>query len=134
MSVDDNTTIKNLLITITQALDGSDVETKGISVSLATGLNQTDDKVTSYPKAPTAVNLTSADVALTGAGQLVGFYVNSTSAGTVVIRDGTTAGGTAISGTITPAIGYHAFPAAVSTGVFLSLSGTINVTAFVIPA
>jgi len=134
MAVEENTTIKNLLLTIAQALDSSDIETKGIGVSLLTGLNRTDDSVTSYPKAPTPVNLTSANVALTGAGQLVGIYVNSTSAGTVVIRDGTTAGDTAISGTITPAIGYHAFPAAVSTGVFLSLSGTINVTAFVIPA
>ena len=63
-------------------------------------------------------------------GTLLGFYVNSTGGGTVVVIDGKTSGGTAISGTITPVIGFHRFPAACSTGCFITLSGTINITAF----
>lgn len=134
MAVNADTTMKNLLLTIAQALDGDNVESQGVPVSLATGLNQTDDKVTAYPVRPTAVNLTAAVAALTGAGQILGFYVNSTSAGSLVIKDGTTTGGTAISGTITPAVGYHPFPASVTTGAFFDVSGTINITAFVVPA
>jgi hypothetical protein len=77
-----------------------------------------------------AKNLTaSGAVSLTG-GDLLGFYVNSTSAGTIVIRDGTTSSGTAISGTITPAIGFHRYPADCNTGCYATLGGTIDVTFF----
>jgi len=38
--------------------------------------------------------------------QLLGFYVSSTSAGTIVLKEGG-ASGTAISGTITPAVGFQ---------------------------
>lgn len=63
-------------------------------------------------------------------GNLLGFYVNSTTAGTVVIRDGITSAGTAISGTITPAIGWKDFPAYCTTGCFIVCAGTgINITA-----
>lgn len=67
------------------------------------------------------------------AGQLLGFYVNSTSAGVVHFYDdaatGTTTG---ISGDITPAIGFQRFPASFANGLNMVLvSGTINVTLFV---
>lgn len=77
--------------------------------------------------APT--NLTGSGAVSLVPGTLLGFYVNSTTGGTVVVRDGTTASGTAISGTITPAIGFHRFPAACATGCYLSLANTINLTA-----
>jgi hypothetical protein len=51
--------------------------------------------------------------------QLLGFYVNSTSGGTLVLRRGGS-GGTVISGTITPVIGWHAFPA--------DVGGTLHAT------
>ena len=63
--------------------------------------------------------------------QLLGFYVASTTAGTVVIKDGGSSG-TALSGTITPAAGvYHNFPANVGTSAYATLGGTnIDVTFF----
>lgn len=61
------------------------------------------------------VNLTSTGIVSETSGVLLGFYVNSTSGGTIVISvggaTGATTGGTAISGTITPVIGFHRFPA-----------------------
>lgn len=62
-------------------------------------------------------------------GTLLGFYVNSTSAGTIIIKDGGT-GGTALSGTITPAIGFHRFPCEIITSGFATIGGTLNVTLF----
>lgn len=61
---------------------------------------------------------------------MLGFYVASTSSGTLVIRDGG-ASGTAISGTITPAAGWHSFPAAFATNLHVTVANTISVTFFV---
>jgi hypothetical protein len=64
-------------------------------------------------------------------GSLVGFYVASTTSGTIVLRDGGS-GGTAISGTITPAAGWHTFPAAITSasGAYATIANTISVTFF----
>ena len=77
----------------------------------------------------TPILLTSSGSVSLTSGTLLGFYVNSTSSGTIVVRDGGS-GGTAISGTITPAIGFHRFPAYCRTGCYLTLANTISVTAF----
>lgn len=79
----------------------------------------------------TPINLSASGAVSLGTGNLIGFYVNSTTSGTVVVRDGG-ASGTAISGTITPSVGFHPFPAAItsSSGCYLTLANTINVTAF----
>ena len=75
-------------------------------------------------------NITSTGAVSTGACQLIGFYVNSTSSGTLVLTDGG-AGGTAMSGTITPAVGFHRFPANVGTSLYATIAGTaLNVTFF----
>ncbi len=66
-------------------------------------------------------------------GALLGFYVNSTTAGTIVLKDGGSSG-TDMSGTITPAIGWHRFPASFGTDLFAKMGGTINVTFFTVPA
>lgn len=64
-------------------------------------------------------------------GELLGFYVNSTSAGTLILYDDSSTGTTtAISGTITPAIGFHRFPAGLVNGLGVVVGGTINVTFF----
>lgn len=64
---------------------------------------------------------------------LLGFYVNSTNVGTLVLRDGG-ASGTQISGTITPAIGFHRFPAHISGGLHATRGGTaMDVNFFYIP-
>ena len=77
-----------------------------------------------------AVNLTSSGAISAGPCQLLGFYVNSTSSGTLVIKDGG-ASGTALSGTITPAIGWHRFPATIGTSAYATIANTLNVTFFI---
>ena len=79
------------------------------------------------------VNLSATADISTTKGHLLGFYVNSTSGGTLVLRDGGS-GGTVISGTITPAIGYHEFPAESQTasGFHATIAvAALNATFFV---
>lgn len=73
------------------------------------------------------VNLTSTNAISSVPGNLVGFYVNSTSSGTIVLRDGG-ASGAAITGTITPDDGWHPFPASFSTSAHATIANTLNVT------
>jgi len=75
-------------------------------------------------------NITATGAVSTGPCQLIGFYVNSTTTGTVVLRDGG-ASGTVMSGTITPAIGFHRFPANAGTSLHATIAGTaLDVTFF----
>ena len=75
-------------------------------------------------------NITATGAVSTGACQLIGFYVNNTTAGTLVLRDGG-ASGTVMSGTITPAIGFHRFPANVGVSLYATIAGTaLDVTFF----
>jgi hypothetical protein len=80
------------------------------------------------------INLTASAVPLARPCELLGFYVNSTSTGTIVFHDSASAStNNAISGTITPAIGYHPFPASLGSGLRVVIANTINVTLFVKP-
>ena len=63
-------------------------------------------------------------------GHLLGFYVNSTTGGTLVLRDGGS-GGTVLCGTITPAIGFHRFPVSFTNGLHATIANTLYVTLFV---
>ena len=75
-------------------------------------------------------NITATGAVTPGPCQLIGFYVNSTTIGTLVLRDGG-ASGTVMSGTITPAIGFHRFPANVGTSLHATIAGTaLDVTFF----
>lgn len=74
-------------------------------------------------------NITSTASVCGNPCRLLGFYVNSTTSGTLVLRDGG-ASGTAISGTITPAIGFHRFPADITTSLHATIANTLNVTFF----
>lgn len=75
-------------------------------------------------------NITATGAVTTGPCQLIGFYVNSTNGGTLVLRDGGS-GGTVMCGTITPAIGFHRFPANVGSSLHATIAGTaLNVTFF----
>lgn len=87
----------------------------------------------------TPVNLTATNDVYTNAASggnddcvLLGFYVNSTVAGTLALKKGGS-GGTAITGTITPAIGWHAFPASCPGGLHATIANTLNVTFIVVP-
>ena len=74
-------------------------------------------------------NITATGAVTTGPCQLLGIYVNSTIAGTLVLRDGG-ASGTVMSGTITPTIGFHRFPANVGTSLYATEGGALDVTFF----
>jgi len=75
-------------------------------------------------------NITATGAVSTGACQLIGFYVNNTTIGTLVLRDGG-ASGTVMSGTITPAIGFHRFPANVGVSLYATIGGSaLDVTFF----
>ena len=75
-------------------------------------------------------NITETGAVSTGACQLIGFYVNNTTIGTLVLRDGG-ASGTVMSGTITPAVGFHRFPANVGTSLYATIGGSaLDVTFF----
>jgi hypothetical protein len=75
-------------------------------------------------------NITATGAVSTGACQLIGFYVNNTTVGTLILRNGG-ASGEVMSGTITPAIGFHRFPAYVSNSLYATIGGSaLDVTFF----
>lgn len=74
-----------------------------------------------------ARNLTATGTVWNTSGRLLGFYVNSTSSGTIVLRDGG-ASGTTLTGTITPAVGWHSLPITFATDLHFTEGGTIDVT------
>ena len=76
----------------------------------------------------TPVNRTDTGSVSLAPGTLLGFYVNSTTAATVVIGNGSNAAGTALSGTITPAIGWHEFPAYCTAGCYVTITNTLDAT------
>jgi len=76
-----------------------------------------------------STNLTATGDISTVHSELLGFYVNSTTAGTLVFRSGG-ASGTVLNGTITPAVGFHTFPANGEGGLHATIGGTLNVTFF----
>ena len=75
-------------------------------------------------------NITATGAVTSGPCQLIGFYVNSTTIGTLVLKDGGS-GGTALGGTITPTIGFHRYPATVGTSLHATIAGSaLDVTFF----
>jgi len=74
-------------------------------------------------------NITATGAVSTGPCQLIGFYVNNTTVGTLVLRNGGS-GGEVMSGTITPTIGFHRFPANVGVSLYATVGGTLDVTFF----
>lgn len=102
-----------------------------LKTTLATALNRLDDAISSFEKMWTPVNLTASGQILSAPGQIKGFYVNSTSSGTVRIADNTAAGSGYLQATATPAIGWHEFPSILSVGGYVTIANTIDVTFFV---
>ena len=81
-------------------------------------------------QAGTPINKTSTGTVSVVGGSLIGFYVNSTTSGTIVLRTGSagTSSGTAISGTITPAVGWHTYAVYCVGGLHATIANTIDVT------
>lgn len=81
---------------------------------------------------PTVITATG-DVVATRDCYLLGFFVSSTTTGTLVLRKGGS-GGTVMSGTITPAAGaFYRFPAFCAGGLHATVANTISVTFFTVP-
>lgn len=78
-------------------------------------------------------NITATGLVTDKPGALLGFYVNSTTGGTLVLKDGG-ASGTVISGTITPAIGFHRYPVGFGTNLHATIANTLDVTFSYVPA
>lgn len=77
------------------------------------------------------LNLTASALVKTGDGVLAGMYVNSTSSGTIKFWNNTSATGTVINNTITPAVGYHDLGNAnFETGLYATIGGTLDVTLY----
>lgn len=86
-----------------------------------------------YAETGTPINLTATGTVSKVSGTLLGFYVNNTAGGTLVIRSGASgaATGTAISGTITPVIGFHQFNAYCPSGCHATIAvAGLDVTLF----
>lgn len=80
-------------------------------------------------EAGTSKNITATGDVTTTNTVLMGFYVNSQSGGTLVLKKGGSSG-TALGGTITPDVGYHAYPCGAQGGLHATISGTLDVTFF----
>ena len=83
-----------------------------------------------FVEAGTPINLTGTNTVSPTSGTLLGFYVNNTTGGTLVLRVGAAGAstGTAISGTITPAIGFNRYPAYCPSGLHATIANTLDVT------
>lgn len=74
-------------------------------------------------------NRTASGNVKTSQGAMIGFYVNSTTAGTIQFYDDPATGTTTpITGAITPAVGWHPLPAAFATGLNAVIGAVLNVT------
>ena len=83
-----------------------------------------------YVESGTPINATGTGTVSVVSGTLLGFYVNNTTSGTLVLRVGSngTSSGTAICGTITPAIGWNRYPAYCPSGLHATIANTLDVT------
>lgn len=104
-------------------------QTTKSNVGFRDRLDPLNDTVTVKPYGNVGINITASTLIRTGASVIVGFYVNSTTAGTVKIWDNTSAAGTVKFNTITPLIGFHNLGGvACATGIFVTIGGTIDIT------
>ena len=80
-----------------------------------------------------AINRTSSGALTSGPAVLEGFYVNSTTSGTVKFWNNTTGvSGENLTGTITPAIGHHnLFGMKGTVALYADFGGTADITFFI---
>jgi hypothetical protein len=68
-------------------------------------------------------HLTASGAVCASRGRLAGFYINSTNVGTLILKDGGSSG-TAITGTITPAVGWNSLPVDFETSLYATIAGS----------
>jgi len=79
-------------------------------------------------------NLSASALVKTGTGGLLGIFVASTSGGTIKLWDNTSAAGTVIVNTFSPLAGtFYPLPAQFTTGLYITIGGTADVTLFWTP-
>jgi hypothetical protein len=71
-----------------------------------------------------AVRLTASGQVKVSGGAILGFYVANTNGGTLVLNDDAASGGAQLTGTITPAIGWHPLPLKFASGLRATIGGT----------
>ena len=77
------------------------------------------------------LNRTNSGVVSAVPCQIIGFFVNSTTAGTIQLFDNPAAAANPTGGIITPALGMQWYPAIFLTGLFVNIAGTaLDVTFF----
>ena len=76
------------------------------------------------------VNLSVSGAISKGPCSLIGFYVNSITAGATLVMKNGGASGTAINGAITLIQGWNTYPAyfTSSSGAYATISGTVDIT------
>lgn len=96
------------------------------------GIDQTTPGDTNKVSESTGFKNTAASVQVkAGAGALLGFMCNSSTAGTAKLWDALTATGTVIINTMALTAGtFYPVPCRFSTGLFFTLGGTADVTFF----
>lgn len=77
-------------------------------------------------------NISTSTLVKSGAGKLLGiFCASASSTPTIKVWDSTAASGTVVVNTFTPIPGnYHAIPADVANGIYVTISGTVDCTVF----
>lgn len=121
--------------------DGEDsalnVDSSGnLQSAMATTLVQSTDSVLSYPRGSNFINLTASTQVLAGAGKLAGIFVAAASSTpTIKVWDALTATGTVLIGTFTPvaATQYTFHNARATTGLYVTIGGTVDCTVFYDP-
>lgn len=78
-----------------------------------------------------STNLIASAQLKSGAGSIKGFFVNSTTSGTIKIWDSLTASGKVIINTATLPVGYYdLFDASFDIGCYITIGATLDVTIF----
>jgi hypothetical protein len=87
---------------------------------------------TQFAQGGTPINLTSSAAVSKASGTIIGFYVNNKGLNaTLVLSHGSVTGGTAITGTITPLIGYYDLKIYCPTGLFATIAvAAMDITFF----
>lgn len=73
-----------------------------------------------------ATNASASALIKTGAGELIGIHVNSSSSGTLKLWDNTAASGTVLVNTYSPNVGWNPMPFSFKKGLYVTIGGTID--------
>lgn len=104
--------------------------------TLATALSQAIDSILTYPRGSNYIELSASGLVLTGPGKLTGIFVAAASGTpTIKVWDNTSGATTVLIDQFTPVAGtMYNFPnPRVTTGIYITIGGTVNCTAFFDP-